>query len=493
MWRPPNSSKHAIPETAWPTALDAQRSALFSPLSVGRLQLNQRTWVPAMVPWRATETGEVTDSVVDWYARFARGRPGAIVVEATGVRDIPSGPLLRIGHDRYVPGLKRIVDAVKDASDGETQLFIQLIDFLALKRRPKPQTYFERFLRIGEHHRKRLSDALGDLCWLEATDDAVRACLIEQPDHVLEQCLTKRELSDLRFGYRERIDDLQHEHIRTLPHVLPQKFADAAARAQAAGFHGVELHYAHAYTMASFLSPTNQRTDGYGGRLDERLRCPTEVYQAVRKRVGDGFAVGCRFLVDEVIEGGFDADESVQIGQHFAQLGMDFLSLSKGGKFDDAKQPHIGQAVYPYTGRSGYECMPTVYSDSQGPFYRNIEAMAQVKSAILAAGFDTPVIVAGGINDFQKSEALLQAGQADVIASARQSLADPDWFLKMKTGQGRTIRRCKYTNYCEALDTRHKEVTCQLWDRVNIREPGVKCSHDGKRRLTAPDWPTPLF
>ena len=487
MWRPANSSKHAIPETTWPTATAAQDSALFSPLSVGRLKLKQRTWVPAMVPWRATETGEVTDSVVDWYARFARGRPGAIVVEATGVRDIPSGPLLRIGHDRYVSGLKRIVDAVADASEGETQLFIQLIDFLALKRRPKPQTYFERFLRIDDDHRRRLSEALSDVFWLDAPADAVRACLVEQPDQVVEQCLTRREISDLRYGYRERVDDLQLEHIRTLPHVLPQMFADAAARAQAAGFHGVELHYAHAYTMASFLSPTNQRTDGYGGTLEARLRCPTEVYNAVRDRVGDHFAVGCRYLVDEVIDGGFDTTESVLIGKRFAELGMDFLSLSKGGKFDDAKQPHIGQAVYPYTGRSGYECMPTVYSDAQGPFFRNIQAMARVKSAIRTAGFETPIIVAGGINDFQKSEDLLQAGHADVIASARQTLADPDWFLKMKTGQGRAIRRCKYTNYCEALDTRHKEVTCQLWDRINIQEPNVKRSQDGKRRLTAPD------
>ena len=60
-----------------------------------------------MVPWRATEDGYVTDDVIAWYARFAQGRPGAIVVEATGIRDVPSGPLLRIGHDRFVPGLNQ--------------------------------------------------------------------------------------------------------------------------------------------------------------------------------------------------------------------------------------------------------------------------------------------------------------------------------------------------------------------------------------------------
>ena len=61
-----------------------------------------------MVPWRATEDGFVTDDVLDWYERFAKGRPGGLVIEATGIRDVPSGPLLRIGHDRFIPGLKRV-------------------------------------------------------------------------------------------------------------------------------------------------------------------------------------------------------------------------------------------------------------------------------------------------------------------------------------------------------------------------------------------------
>ena len=83
-----------------------------------------------MVPWRASEEGLVTSDVLDWYECFARGRPGAIVVEATGIRDVTSGPLLRIGHDRFVPGLRDLVRVVRDASGGETRLFIQLIDFL---------------------------------------------------------------------------------------------------------------------------------------------------------------------------------------------------------------------------------------------------------------------------------------------------------------------------------------------------------------------------
>jgi 2,4-dienoyl-CoA reductase-like NADH-dependent reductase (Old Yellow Enzyme family) len=204
--------------------------------------------------------------------------------------------------------------------------------------------------------------------------------------------------------------------------------------------------------------------------------------------VGESYPVGCRYLVDEVIEGGNDVDDAQRIGLAFAEAGMDFLSLSKGGKFDDARQPKVGAAVYPYTGPSGYECMPTVYGDERGPFYRNIKLMASVRRAIRKHGYQIPIVVAGGINDFEGAEAILQNQHGDIIGAARQSLADPDWFLKMSTGHGKTIRRCKFTNYCEALDTRHKEVTCQLWDRVQITEPGIGLSADGKRRLCAPLW-----
>ena len=94
----------------------------------------------------------------------------------------------------------------------------------------------------------------------------------------------------------------------------------------------------------------------------------------------------------------------------------------------------------------------------------------------------------GGITSFAQAEGILAAEKADIVAAARQSLADPDWFRKMKLGLGDQIRRCKYTNYCEGLDQKHKQVTCQLWDREALDEPEVKLAEDGRRRLTAPDW-----
>ncbi|MFP6681590.1 MAG: NADH:flavin oxidoreductase, partial [Gammaproteobacteria bacterium] len=121
------------------------------------MRLNERTWVPAMVPWRATEDGYASDDVINWYRRFAKGRPGAIVVEATGVRDVASGPLLRIGGDRFIDGLKRLVEVVREASGGYTRLYIQLIDFLSIRRRPEREKYFQRFLKVTDEHRARMS------------------------------------------------------------------------------------------------------------------------------------------------------------------------------------------------------------------------------------------------------------------------------------------------------------------------------------------------
>ena len=306
----------------------------------------------------------------------------------------------------------------------------------------------------------------------------------------MRPCWRRDELEALQFGYRERVTDMHRPHIRNLPQVLPGLFADAAARAEQAGFDGVELHYAHAYTMASFLSRTNTRDDGYGGSPENRVRLPLEVLAEVRGRVSGKFAVGARYLAEECIEGGSGVDDAVRFGVAFARAGMNFISLSRGGKFDDAKQPGVGGAVYPYTGPSGYECMPQFISDERGPFGRNAPATAAVRRAIREAGMAVPVVAAGGIHNFEMAEDYLARGVCDIVGAARQSLADPDWFRKIRLGFGADVRLCEYTNYCEGLDQKHKPVTCQLWDKEPVAS-GEHRTADGKRRLTAPAWQPP--
>ncbi|MBX3462714.1 MAG: NADH:flavin oxidoreductase [Planctomycetes bacterium] len=484
----PPTVRHAVPPAHWPTAAEAARALLFTPIRLGPLLVATRTWVPAMVPWRASEDGFVTPNVLDWYGRFADGRPGVLVVEATGIRDVPSGPLLRVSHDRFVPGLRELVRVVRERSGGETRLLLQILDFLAIRRRPEKAKYFARFLQLTERHRDAVHERFGAAA--AADDDGLRALLAAQDDAVLRSILSPREFRDYAYGQREEVGDLHLPHVRDLPRVLPGLFADAAARARDAGFDGVELHYAHAYTMASFLSRTNDRDDGYGGTPAARRRLPLEVFAAVRARTGPDFCTGARFLGDDVIAGGSRIEDAVEHGVAFAAAGFDFLSISKGGRFDDAKQPNVGEAAYPYTGPSGHECMPTVKGDLLGPFGRNVPLAAAIRAAVRAAGRATPIVTAGGICDFAQAEAILQAGHADLIAAARQSLADPDWWRKMRLGRGAEIRRCKFTNYCEGLDQRHKEVTCQLWDRDFAAADGdrVPRSADGKRRLLPPPW-----
>lgn len=479
MWQPPERIKHEPLAPTWPSRREVGASLMYQPIEIGPRTATTRTWIPAMVPWRATEDGFVTQDVIDWYRRFAEGRPGVLVVEATGIRDIPSGPLLRIGAERFVEGLAKLVQAVREGSNGETLVLIQLIDFLSIRRRPPRDKFFARFLAITDAHREAVGG--GD-------EAEVRAKLAALSDAQLVGVLSEREREDLDRGYRERVTDMHLPHIRELPQVLPGLFAAAADRAVRAGFDGVELHFAHAYTMASFLSALNTRDDGYGGEREHRMRLPREVIAAVRGKVGRRGIVGCRYLGDDVIEGGNHLDDAAWFGVELARAGLAFLSVSKGGKFEDAKQPKVGWSAYPYTGKSGYECMPTIYSDPQGPFGRNIGLAARIRADVRAAGFEIPIVAAGGICEFAQAEGVLARGEADIIASARQSLADPDWFLKIREGRGEEIRRCEFTNYCEALDQQHKQVTCKLWDREALDAPDVPLATDGKRRLIAPPW-----
>ena len=116
---------------------------LFQPMALGRKgrTLPNRIWLPAMVTWRGTEDGFVTDAVREIYLRYAQGGAGMIVLEATGVRDVASGPLLRLSHDRFLPGLRALRDEMRAVSDA--LVVPQIIDFLKIARRKPTRVYME--------------------------------------------------------------------------------------------------------------------------------------------------------------------------------------------------------------------------------------------------------------------------------------------------------------------------------------------------------------
>ncbi len=381
---------------------------LLSPLRINGMTLPNRAVVPAMVTRLSGEDGYVNAAVIERYLRYAEGRVGLIVVEATAIHGNKSGPLLRLSDASFVPGHRELARRVHDASD--SKIVPQIIHFLKVAR----------------------------------------------------------------SGWRQRIDSLSSADID----LIVDQFAAAAARAREAGYDGVELHSAHAYTLSSFLSRHNPRRDAYDGRtLEGRLRLFGRVMAAVRRRVGADFPVGVRFLAEEAIKDGYALPDAERIALRMAQLGVDYISLSVGGKFEDAIHKP-GQPLYPYTGYSGDRCMPGDWY----PALPHAEHAAAVKRYINGKGYQVPVISVGKISDPADAERLLAEGKADLIGMARQLLSDPDWVRKLAEGRSDAIIRCIYCNVCKQLDENFKLVTCFLWPKGTVQAPREDASGAG------PDW-----
>jgi 2,4-dienoyl-CoA reductase-like NADH-dependent reductase (Old Yellow Enzyme family) len=266
-----------------------------------------------------------------------------------------------------------------------------------------------------------------------------------------------------RSGWRQTIDSLTPAEIDR----IIDEFGNAAVRAREAGYDGVELHSAHAYTLSSFLSKRNPRRDEYTGRtLEGRLRMFGKVLAKVREKVGREWPVGVRFLAEECIKDGYTVEEAKLIALRMAQLGIDYISLSVGGKFEDAIHRE-GQPLYPYTGYSGDRCMPGDWY----PPLPHANLAATIKAFIESKGFGVPVASVGKISDPADAERLLAEGKADIIGMARQLLADPFWPKKVREGRADEVVRCIYCNVCKQLDENFKEVHCFLWPKDARQAP----------------------
>jgi 2,4-dienoyl-CoA reductase-like NADH-dependent reductase (Old Yellow Enzyme family) len=280
------------------------------------------------------------------------------------------------------------------------------------------------------------------------------------PSKVAPQIIHFLKIS--RSGWRQKITDLSRDDIR----LIIDQYGSAAARVRTCGYDGVELHMAHAYTVSSFLSRLNQRPDEYGRSLENRMRLATEVIVRVRSEVGEDFPLGVRFDGEECIKDGYTLVDSKEIALRFARLGVDWISVSAGGKFEDAvRKP--GQPLYPYTGYSGDRCMPSAaYPDGA-----NGAIAEEIKRHINARGLSTPVIATGKIRTPELAESFLTEGKADLIGMARALLADPDWVRKVASGRGDHLIRCVYGNICKSLDENFRRVVCVLWPKGSLQAP----------------------
>jgi dimethylglycine catabolism A len=276
-----------------------------------------------------------------------------------------------------------------------------------------------------------------------------------------------------RSGWRQKISDLKKDEIAA----IIEDYGTAARRAREAEFDGVELHMAHAYTLSSFLSRMNKRSDEYGKTLENRLRLTTQVIKSVRRQVGKDFPIGVRFDGEECIKNGYTIVDSQEIALRMAELGVDYISISAGGKFEDAVHKP-GEPLYPYTGYSGDRCMP-------GASYQNganIYIADAIKQYINSKGYQTPVVTTGKIVDSKLAESVLQEGKADLVGMARALLADPDWPRKVREGSEAKVVKCVYGNICKNLDENFKKVVCVLWPKGALQAP---LSYDTAR----PVWP----
>jgi 2,4-dienoyl-CoA reductase-like NADH-dependent reductase (Old Yellow Enzyme family) len=265
-----------------------------------------------------------------------------------------------------------------------------------------------------------------------------------------------------RSGWRQTVDMLSREEIEA----IVDAYGRAAVRARDAGMDGVELHMAHAYTLSSFLSRLNPRKDEYGGSLANRLRLPLRVLARVRREVGDDFPVGVRFVGDECVRNGYTVLDAGPIAVALAEGSADWISLSAGGKFEDARVIP-GEPPYPYTGYSGDRCMPgAAYPDGA-----NLYIPEAVRAALREAGLETPVIAAGKIADRAMAEQVLARGQGDMVGMARALLADPDLPRKWARGDDEKVVRCLYGNVCKALDENFRRVDCTLWPKRSGQAP----------------------
>jgi len=266
-----------------------------------------------------------------------------------------------------------------------------------------------------------------------------------------------------KTGWRQRVEDFKTEELANIvnDHVA------GAKRALSAGFDFIEIHMAHAYVLSSFLSRVNKRSDGYGGRLENRMKLPIEVYQAVRNVVGDRYPLGVRINGEDFTVDGNTLSQSGTIARRFAQLGADYISVSAGSRFEDALTPGEGHPPDPMSGYSGHRMSPWYW----WPDGTHVYLAEGIRKTVRDAGFETPIVTAGKIREPKHAEEILEQGKADIIGLCRALLADPDWPVKTKEGREKEIVRCVACNWCLEADSRYEQVKCSRYPEGFLHAP----------------------
>jgi len=341
---------------------------LFQPVNIGKMELKNRLVVPPMGTGFSAPDGTVTDRLIEYHEARARGGFGLIIVEVTAIDPLGKGSPSELGiwDDKFIPGLSRLAERVHAAG---AKVAIQL------------------------HHagRETFSFSLGG-------QQAVAPSPI--PDPVV----------------REVPRELTVEEIKS----LVEAYAQGARRAKESGFDAVELHGAHGYLIAQFMSAyANKRTDKYGGDLEGFLRFPLEILQRVRELVGPDYPILFRISGDEAVPQGRTIEESVVVAKRLVEASVDALHVSVG-VYESSHLTSAPPAMEP-----GF----------------NAAAAATIKAAV-----SVPVIAVGRIIDPTVAENIISSGKADLVAIGRSSLTDPEFALKAAEGRPDDIVKCLSCN-----------------------------------------------
>jgi 2,4-dienoyl-CoA reductase-like NADH-dependent reductase (Old Yellow Enzyme family) len=330
-------------------------SQLFTPYSFGKLQLSNRIVIPPMCQYSAVE-GNATDWHVMHLGALSHSGAGLLIIEATAV--LPEGRIsfadLGLWSDENEAALKRVLDAVRKYSS--IPIAIQLAH---AGRKASCDQAWKGGKQLGLNEGGWQTVAPSDLPFF--------------PTDRMPQALDKAGMQRIK-----------------------QAWVAAAKRAQRIGLDAIEVHAAHGYLLHEFLSPlTNTRTDNYGGPLENRMRFPLEVYEAVRVAV-PGMTVGIRISATDWVESSWDLEQSVTFAQELKKLGCNFIHVSSGG-LSPQQQIQAGPGF-------------------QVPFAERIKR---------ATGL--PTIAVGLITEAEQAEVIVAEGRADMVGVARGMLYDPRW------------------------------------------------------------------
>lgn len=268
---------------------------------------------------------------------------------------------------------------------------------------------------------------------------------------VLQLAHAGSQTMPVTVGFRQTVAPSDSEHTPTsrrldVPELelIVDRFAAAAARAEHAGFDGVEIHCGHGYLLSAFLSArTNLRSDTYGGSLENRSRIVTEILERARRSTSGGFIIGAKLNATDGVAG-LTAEEGVELAKLLEQHGADYLAVSRG------------------VSDSADDIIVPLYR----PRLQNIAAAARIREAV-----GVPVIAMGAVLDPADADDIIRRGDADLVAVGRALIADPEWAVKARHGRDSAIRPCIRCNECVALVDENRELRCAV---------NAEVGHEGK-------------